>query len=89
MAKKASTASKQTEVSLEELSEELRVASGKLLETTGTMTAFMRSLQTSGFREYVDYMGRPWYSFWWNLLIGIARGVGFFLGATVVVALVI
>lgn len=74
---------------LDELNEELRVASGKLLETTGSMTAFMRALHTSGFREYVDYMGRPWYSFWWNFLIGVARGVGFFLGATVVVALVV
>jgi len=89
MPKKAAKASQKTTASVDELNEELRIASGKLLETTGTMTAFMRSLQTSGFREYVDYMGRPWYSFWWNFLIGVARGVGFFLGATVVVALVV
>ena len=75
--------------SLDELNEELRAASGKLLETSGTMHGFTQSLQTSGFREYVDYMGRPWYSFWFNFLIGIARGFGFVLGATVVVAIVV
>lgn len=60
-----------------------------MLETGGVMHSFMQSLQTSGFREYVDYMGRPWYSFGFNFLIGVARGLGFVLGATVVVALVV
>lgn len=77
------------EVSAKELNEELNVASGKLLETSGTMHSFVQALQTSGFKEYIDYMGRPWYSFWFNLLIGIARGLGFVIGATVVVALTV
>lgn len=71
------------------LSKEVNEATGKLLETTSTMVSFMRSLQTSGFREYVDYMARPWYTFWMNFLYGIARGLGFFIGATVVVGIVV
>jgi hypothetical protein len=74
---------------LKDLNQELSSASGKLLETSGVMHTFAQSLQTSGFREYVDYIGRPWRSFWVNFLIGIARGLGFVIGATVVVALVV
>ena len=77
------------DASIKELNQELNAASGKLLETSGVMHSFMQALQASGFKEYVDYMGRPWYSFWFNLLIGIARGLGFVIGATVVVALVV
>lgn len=68
---------------------ELNEATGKLLETTASMHSFTQALNASGFREYVDYMGRPWRSFWFNLLIGIARGLGFVIGATVVVAIVV
>ena len=60
---------------------------GQLLEVGGILHSFVQSLNTSGFREYVDYIGRPWYGFFYNLFIGIARGFGFVLGATVVVAL--
>ena len=48
------------------LSEELQSTSGKLLETTGTMHAFMQGLSSSGFRDYVDYMGKPWKIFGFN-----------------------
>lgn len=34
-------------------------------------------------------LNRPWKQFWFNFLIGIARGFGFFIGATVVVAIVV
>lgn len=73
---------------LQVMSEDLRVATSTLLETTGVMYSFMQSLQSSGFREYIDYMGRPWYTFWINFILGVARGLGFVIGATVVVALV-
>ena len=75
--------------SIESLNSDLKVATGKLLETTGVMHSFMQSLQSSGFKEYVDYMGRPWYNFWSNFLAGVARGLGFVVGATVVVAIVV
>lgn len=71
---------------LDQLNEELQSASGKLLETTGTLHSFMQGLSTSGFRDYVNYMGRPWYIFWFNFLVGLSRGLGFVIGATVLVA---
>lgn len=75
--------------SLEAMHSDLKVATGKLLETTGVMHSFMQSLQSSGFKEYIDYMGRPMYTFWINFLMGIARGLGFVIGATVIVAIVV
>lgn len=53
------------------------------------MQSFTQALAASQFREFVDYMGRPWYGFWFNLLIGVARGLGFVIGATVVVAFMV
>ncbi len=75
--------------SLQDLNRELNATTGKLLETSGVMHSFSQSLETSGFREYVDYIGRPWHTFWVNFMVGIARGLGFVIGATVVVALVV
>ncbi|MDF2379543.1 MAG: DUF5665 domain-containing protein [Candidatus Gracilibacteria bacterium] len=69
------------------VNERMDVMTGKLLETAGVMHTFTQSLQTSGFKDYVDYLGRPVYSFFFNLSVGIARGFGFVIGATVVVAL--
>jgi hypothetical protein len=71
------------------MNKDLREATGKLLETTGVMHSFMQSLQTSGFKEYIDYLGSPWRAFWINMAMGIARGLGFVIGATVVVAVVV
>ena len=79
----------QESVSFETVDQELREATGKLLETTGVMHSFMQALQTSGFKEYIDYLGSPWRAFWFNLSVGIARGLGFVIGATVVVAVVV
>lgn len=81
--------SKKSGPSLKGLDREIDEASGKLLETTGTMQSFAQALNTSGFREYVDYLGRPWHSFWINFIMGIARGLGFVIGATVVATLVV
>lgn len=75
--------------SLEQVNKELRSASGKLLETSGVMHSFLQSLQTSGFKDYVDYLGSPWRVFWINFAMGVARGLGFVIGATVVVAIVV
>lgn len=66
---------------------QLEKVTGQLLETSGVMHSFAQSLNVAGFREYVDYLGSPFYNFFLNLLAGIARGFGFVLGATVVVAL--
>ena len=53
----------------------------KLLKVVDKMTEL-------GLREYTKYLSSPGRVFLMNLLAGIARGFGFFLGATVVVALV-
>lgn len=74
---------------LSDTNKELKAVSGQLLETAGTMHSFMLALQGSGFREYLNYLSRPGRVFWINLMVGIARGLGFVIGATVVVALVV
>jgi hypothetical protein len=53
----------------------------KLLKVVDKMTEL-------GLREYTHYLSSPGRVFFMNLLAGIARGFGFFLGATVVVAIV-
>ncbi|MGE3278511.1 MAG: DUF5665 domain-containing protein [Candidatus Altimarinota bacterium] len=76
-------------VPFDQMNKDLREATGKLLETTGVMHSFMQSLQASGFKEYIDYLGSPWRAFWINFAMGVARGLGFVIGATVVVAIVV
>lgn len=41
-----------------------------------------------GLPEFVDYLSSPMRIIWTNLLAGIFRGLGFVLGATVVLAVV-
>jgi hypothetical protein len=53
----------------------------KLLKVVDKMTEL-------GLREYTRYLSSPGRVFLMNLLAGVARGFGFFLGATVVVAIV-
>ena len=43
-------------------------------------------LSHSGLDEFVQYLHSPWRIMWSNLLAGIFRGLGFILGATVVLA---
>jgi hypothetical protein len=47
------------------------------------------SLSQSGLQEYVTYLSSPLKVFGMNLFAGIARGLGFVLGATVVVAVLV
>lgn len=48
-----------------------------------------RDLAHAGFEEFVAYMRSPWRIIWANLLAGIFRGLGFVIGATVVLAIVV
>jgi hypothetical protein len=43
----------------------------------------------SGLAEFVEYLRSPWQIIWTNFLAGIFRGLGFVVGATVVLAAVI
>lgn len=46
-----------------------------------------RKLSHGGLDEFVAYLRSPWRIIWANLLAGIFRGLGFVLGATVVLAI--
>lgn len=39
--------------------------------------------------EYVSYLRTPWRIFWANLLAGLAYGIGFVLGGSVLIALLL
>ncbi len=39
------------------------------------------------FRNYVTYLTNPWKMFWSNLILGAARGLGFVLGSTILLAI--
>ena len=42
-----------------------------------------------GFEDIVGHIRRPWQLMWVNFLLGLARGVGFFLGMTILGALIV
>jgi hypothetical protein len=48
-----------------------------------------KTIDRSGFREYVDYLSRPWKIFTVNFFAGLFRGLGFVIGATVIVAILV
>ncbi len=43
----------------------------------------------TGLDDFVRYLHSPWRIMWSNLLAGVFRGLGFVIGATVVLALVV
>jgi len=43
----------------------------------------------SGLDDFVRYLRSPWRIIWSNLLAGIFRGLGFLIGATVIVAVAV
>ena len=43
----------------------------------------------AGLDEFVQYLRSPWRIIWANFLAGIFRGLGFIVGVTVVLALVV
>jgi len=43
----------------------------------------------TGFEDIVGFIKKPWPLIWINFLIGLARGFGFFLGMTILGALVV
>jgi hypothetical protein len=54
-----------------------------------TPSKITRDLGNAGFEEFVAYMRNPWRIIWANLLAGIFRGLGFVIGATVVLAITV
>ncbi len=46
-------------------------------------------LFAGGFEDIVGHIRKPWQLMWVNFLLGLARGVGFFLGMTILGALIL
>jgi hypothetical protein len=46
-------------------------------------------LEARNIEEFLDLRSRPWKLIWLNFVIGLSRGFGFLLGATVVGALLL
>ncbi len=49
----------------------------------------IKSFENASVDEYIRYLKSPWRIIWSNLLAGIARGIGFILGVTVVLGAVV
>lgn len=53
------------------------------------LTQLVKSLKSTGFVEYAQYLKSPWRIIWTNFLGGIFRGLGILVGMTIVVSLMI
>ncbi len=51
------------------------------------LTKVARHIEKMRLGEYVEMMNRPGRIIWMNLLVGISRGVGLTIGATLVIAI--
>jgi len=49
----------------------------------------VEKVSNAGMDDFVRYLHSPWRILWSNLLAGIFRGLGFMIGATVVLAILI
>ncbi len=61
----------------------------RLRETTKKLEALLRGLKKSGLEDFMTYMSSPWKIIGVNFLAGIARGFGFLIGMTAVMAVLI
>jgi hypothetical protein len=59
---------------------------GEDLKLTQKLAALF---EARNIEEYIDMRSRPWRLIYWNFIMGISRGVGFLLGATVLGAIFI
>jgi hypothetical protein len=71
--------------SLDQVTRDLEETSGKLLETGNAMSSFAAGLEKSGFHDFLEYVKRPWRAAAFHFFMGAVYGVGFFVGATVIV----
>ncbi len=55
-------------------------------EHLGQLEKLVTQLEKMNFADYIGYVHRPFYVFYINFLIGVARGVGLTVGASLVVA---
>ena len=52
------------------------------------MDQILEKLKRVELQEFTNYLHSPWRILWANFLAGTARGLGFFLGAALVIAVV-
>lgn len=58
------------------------------MDTERETEKVLRNLAETGLLDFVRYLRSPWRIVWANFLAGVFRGLGFVLGATVVLAIV-
>jgi hypothetical protein len=61
----------------------------KLEDGAKSFLSPVENMFASGFEDVVMFIKKPWKLIWINFLIGLARGLGFFLGMTILGALVL
>lgn len=49
----------------------------------------VRDIFATGFEDVIRFVKKPWRLIWINFLIGLARGLGFFLGVTILGACIL
>ena len=49
----------------------------------------VRDIFATGFEDVIKFVKKPWRLIWINFLIGLARGLGFFLGVTILGACIL
>jgi len=72
-----------------ELTEENRQRAKQLRQLQTSLERIATRLETMRIADYVESFERPWKLILNNLLIGAARGLGFAIGTTVILALLI
>ncbi len=65
-----------------------RLTSEEFRRIEDELIIVVNKLSKVGLQEYATYLSHPFRIFWTNLLAGTSRGLGFLLGATIVIALV-
>ncbi|HID91848.1 TPA: hypothetical protein EYG96_02435 [Candidatus Gracilibacteria bacterium] len=61
----------------------------EILEGEKLEEKIIKTFEIASIDDYVRYLKSPWRIIWSNLLAGIARGIGFILGVTVVLGAVV
>ena len=72
-----------------ELTEENRQRTKQLKQLQSSLERISTRLEAMKVADYVDSFQKPWKLIWINILIGAARGLGFAIGTTVILAVLI
>lgn len=73
---------------LEKMKNNTRLNSDEFQKIEDELITVVNKLSKVGLEEYATYLQHPWRIVWSNLLAGTARGLGFLLGAAIVIAII-